>query len=134
MNKPKKGIAVDAWCSKNPGKGGYKAVDIATGKKLFEWKCDYTTNNLVEYIAIAHAIMWCDKYRPKETIWTDSTVAKNWILKNECKTRENLDNLPLLKNRVEKTIQYLKTNQTKTKLTHWKTPIWGQIPADFGRK
>ena len=29
-------IAVDGWCKGNPGKGGYKAIDIDTKDILFQ--------------------------------------------------------------------------------------------------
>ncbi len=131
--KPKQGIAVDAWCSKNPGRGGYKAIDIATGKKLFEWSCNYTTNNLVEFVAICHAMMWRDKYRPNEVIWSDSMTAIAWVKHKYAKTKVNYNKAPDLKHRVDLSIKHLNITQN-TSVNKWNTRQWGEIPADFGRK
>ena len=132
MRKPNKGIAVDGWCSGNPGKGGYKAVDISTGKKLFEWSCDYTTNNLVEFIAIVHAMMWCEKYRPNEIIWTDSMTAISWVSNKKARTKIDFTKASDIQKRVEVCNTYLK--QKSHPLKKWMTKEWGEIPADFGRK
>jgi ribonuclease HI len=46
------------------------------------------------------------------------------------RTNENED-LFLL---IDRAIVWLNSNSYKTKIFKWKTKIWGEIPADFGRK
>jgi ribonuclease HI len=36
--------------------------------------------------------------------------------------------------KVQDAIVWLKTHQFSVKLVKWETEIWGEIPADFGRK
>lgn len=133
MIKPKNGIAVDAWCQGNPGKGGYKAVDIKTKEILFEWSCKYTTNNLVEFIAICHAMMWRDKHRPNEPIWSDSMTAMAWVKHKATKTKIDFTKAPDLKIRHDRCLEYL-SNKDANRIHKWATKQWGEIPADFGRK
>lgn len=128
-----KGIAVDGWCSSNPGKGGYRGVDIETGKELFRWQTDITTNNLVEFLAIVHAAMYQKKHNIKTTIWSDSLTAIAWVRNAKCKTTFDLTKNTELKERIEKSYNYLQKNKSM-QICKWQTKSWGEIPADFGRK
>lgn len=131
--KPKEGIAVDAWCSGNPGKGGYRGVDLKTKRVLFEWSCNYTTNNLVEFIAIGHALMWRDKYKKETIIWSDSMTALAWVKHKATKTKIDYTKAPDVRHRVAVCINHLKKTKTDN-IKKWHTKQWGEIPADFGRK
>jgi ribonuclease HI len=35
---------------------------------------------------------------------------------------------------IERAEQWLKSNTFLTKIVKWETKVWGEIPADFGRK
>jgi ribonuclease HI len=35
---------------------------------------------------------------------------------------------------IERAEQWLKSNTFSTKIIKWETKVWGEIPADFGRK
>lgn len=129
----RKGIAVDGWCSKNPGPGGYRGVDLATGKELFSWETSLTTNNLVEFIAVVHAMKWMKKRGLSLTIWTDSQTALSWTRLAKCKTRFDLEKNPDLRDRVSESIRFI-GEWSGAPPQKWKTGIWGEIPADFGRK
>lgn len=133
MIQQRKGIAVDAWCSKNPGPGGYRGVDLETGKIIFSWNTELTTNNLVEFVAIIHAMKWLKKNKLTQTIWSDSLTAISWVKKVNCKTKFDLEQNLNLKKRIEESIRYLNDNQNN-KVMKWDTKNWGEIPADFGRK
>lgn len=133
MIKPKTGIAVDAWCQDNPGRGGYRGLDLRTGQVLFQWSCQYTTNNLVEFIAIVHAMKWRDKYRPNEKIWSDSMTALAWVKNKATKTKIDFTKAPDLKDRHDKCLKYL-SKESRNHIHKWNTKSWGEIPADFGRK
>ena len=59
--KPTSGICVDGSSRGNPGPAGYKAVDLSTGKELFNVNIGDSTNNIAEFIGLVHAIDYAIK-------------------------------------------------------------------------
>lgn len=128
-----KGIAVDGWCSGNPGKGGYRGIDLETGIELFNWSTNYTTNNLVEFLAIIHACMYLEKHKINLPIYSDSMTGISWVRNKKCKTTLNISLNEELNLRIKKSISYLQKYPSK-QIIKWNTKVNGEIPADFGRK
>lgn len=129
----RKGIAVDAWCSSNPGPGGYRGIDLETGKEVFNWSTNLTTNNLVEFVALVHGMKWIKEKGLSYSVWTDSTTAMSWAKNRACKTKFDLNKNKELKERVSESLDYLKVNKPAN-VIKWDTKKYGEIPADFGRK
>lgn len=135
MEKPIKGIAVDAWCSGNPGPGGYRGVDIKTGLVLFQKKYPYITNNLAEFIAIVHAVGFCkNKDRTYDRIFSDSEIAIAWVEKVGYKSGIELEKGKIAIEDANKCIRFLSQQKTIPLISKWLTKEWGEIPADFNRK
>ena len=73
--------------------------------------------------------------RKKKIIYSDSVTAISWVKKKKCQTK-------LIKNKeneevfllIERAIDWLKNNNHTVVIKKWKTKLWGEIPADFGRK
>lgn len=129
-------IAVDAACSGNPGKVEYQGVFVETGTHLFKspvFECG--TNNIGEFLAIVHCLAWQQKNKLNYPIYSDSVNAQKWVREGVCKTKltENEKNRYLFEviRRAEK---WLSTNDFRVPIYKWRTEIWGEIPADFGRK
>ena len=59
MNKPKLGIVVDGSTRGNPGPSEYRAIDLQTGEILFHKKIGVATNNITEFFALGHALLYC---------------------------------------------------------------------------
>ena len=142
-------IAVDAACSGNPGKMEYQGVfvdfgtDPATTTQLFKSPVfENGTNNIGEFLAIVHALAWQKQKRTQYPIYSDSVNAQKWVREKKCKTKlqPNDKNAYLfeLVERAEKWLcendQWMKENSAVIPVLKWKTEIWGEIPADFGRK
>ena len=118
--------AVDAACSGNPGPMEYQAIDLATGAQVFHYGPVHGTNNIGEFLAIVHALALLDKQGVTgKTIYSDSHNTKlertpqtaplyAVIARAEAWLRQH----PVLQNAVVK----------------WETKLWGEVPADFGRK
>ncbi|MDB2354846.1 ribonuclease H family protein [Flavobacteriaceae bacterium] len=129
-------ISVDAASSGNPGIMEYQGVDTKTKKLLFSHgPFKQGTNNIGEFLALVHGLAELKKIKSNKPIYTDSITAISWVRKKKCNTKlertiEN-ENLFLL---VDRAILWLKSNSYETKILKWKTKIWGEIPADFGRK
>ena len=130
-------IAVDAACAGNPGIMEYRGVLTHNKKQIFK-KGPFKngTNNIGEFLALVHGIaLLKSKKMDNIPIYTDSKTAINWIKRKECKTKivfdsSNEDILSLIR-RAE---NWLKENSFKNPILKWETKVWGEIPADFGRK
>jgi len=129
-------IAVDAACSGNPGKMEYRGVFVDTGTELFKSPVfEGGTNNIGEFLAIVHCLAWQQKNRLNYPIYSDSVNGQKWVREGVCKTKlvETQQNKYLFEviRRAEK---WLHDNTFRVPIIKWRTEIWGEIPADFGRK
>ena len=135
-------IAVDAACSGNPGKMEYQGVYVdfstqpATTKPLFKSPVfPNATNNIGEFLALVHALALEKQQGWRLPIYSDSVNAQIWIRQKKCKTKlqrnEKNDQLFQL---VERAEIWLNNNAIEVPVLKWKTEIWGEIPADYGRK
>lgn len=129
-------IAVDAACSGNPGKMEYRGVFTDTGTELFKSPVfEGGTNNIGEFLAIVHCLAWQQKRKLNYPIYSDSVNGQKWVREGVCKTKlvENEKNKYLFEviRRAEK---WLHDNTFRVPIYKWRTEIWGEIPADFGRK
>lgn len=129
-------ISVDAASSGNPGVMEYQGVDTKTGKKLFrQGPFQQGTNNIGEFLAIVHGLAYLKKNKSDRIIYTDSRTAMSWVRKKYCNTKleENAKNKELFE-MIRRAVEWLKTNSYSTPVVKWETKVWGEIPADFGRK
>ena len=142
IDKPIRGsYAVDAACSGNPGRLEFRCVQIhpRTGKAhqvIFrEGPFAYGTNNIGEFLAIVHALMFFQKQGINRPVYSDSRNAIAWVKHRKCRTQlhRNERNADLFK-LIEKAEKWLKENEYSNPILKWKTEDWGEIPADFGRK
>ncbi len=129
-------IAVDAACSGNPGKVEYQGVFVETNTHLFKspvFECG--TNNIGEFLAIVHCLAWQQKNKLNYPIYSDSVNAQKWVREGICKTKlaENEKNKYLFEV-IRRAENWLHTNTFRVPIYKWRTEIWGEIPADFGRK
>lgn len=142
-------IAVDAACSGNPGKMEYQGVFVDCGKEpamtitLFKSPVfENGTNNIGEFLAIVHALAWQKQYQRQYPIYSDSLNAQKWVREKKCKTKlqPNEKNTYLFEliERAERWLQendeWMRDNATAIPVLKWKTELWGEIPADYGRK
>lgn len=135
-------IAVDAACSGNPGKMEYQGVFVdfatqpATRRDLFKSPVfPNATNNIGEFLALVHALALQKKNGWKYPIYSDSVNAQIWVRQKKCKTKlqPNAKNEQLFE-LVARAEKWLAENAIEVPILKWKTEIWGEIPADYGRK
>lgn len=129
-------IAVDAACSGNPGKMEYRGVFVDTGTELFKSPVfEGGTNNIGEFLAIVHCLAWQQKKHLNYPIYSDSVNGQKWVREGVCKTKlvENEKNKYLFEV-IRRAEQWLHDNTFRVPIMKWRTEIWGEIPADFGRK
>jgi ribonuclease HI len=129
-------VCVDASTSGNPGVTEYRAVDTQTRKVIFNYKLQEATNNIGEFLGIVHTLAkFKSEKKPLKIIYSDSRNAILWVRQKVCKT--NL--APNARNQktfevIERAVKWLKNNDFDTKILKWNTALWGEIPADYGRK
>lgn len=131
-------VAVDAACSGNPGVMEYRGVMADTGDEIFKMgpfaEC---TNNIGEYLAIVHALALIDQGRlHAAAIYSDSVTAQAWVRQRKCKSKlpPSAANAPAF-DLVRRADAWLAAHPTlPVDILKWRTELWGEIPADFGRK
>ena len=127
--------AVDAACAGNPGRMEYRGVCLRTGQEVFHFGPVYGTNNIGEFLAIVHALALLKQQGLPLAVYSDSRNALLWVRKKKCKTSlartARTEALFQLIDRAEK---WLHENTYDTPLLKWETQLWGEVPADFGRK
>ena len=129
-------LAVDAACSGNPGDMEYRGVYTATGQEIFHiGPLKKGTNNVGEFLALVHGLALLKQKGSNLPIYSDSRNAISWVKKKKCKTL--LEREPVneqIFDLIERAEKWLNTNPYSTTILKWETSVWGEIPADFGRK
>jgi ribonuclease HI len=129
-------LSVDAACSGNPGIMEYQGVFTETESMVFHLgPFPVATVNIGEFLALVHALAYLKKNKLTMPIYTDSRTAISWVSRKQIKTNlprnEKTEKLFQL---VDRALFWLHDNSFTTKILKWETRIWGEIPADFGRK
>jgi ribonuclease HI len=93
------------------------------------------TNNIGEFLAIVHCLAWQQKNNLHYPIYSDSINGQRWVSSGLCKTKllETEHNKELFEV-IRRAENWLKNNDFRVPVYKWKTELWGEIPADFGRK
>lgn len=129
-------IAVDASCLGNPGDLEYRGVDTATGEVLFQvGPLSRGTNNIGEFLAIVHALAYLKKQDSLIPVYSDSKVAMLWVKQKKIRTtlKQTAANTKLFE-LIDRATSWLQNNDYPNSILKWDTKVWGEIPADFGRK
>ena len=129
-------IAVDAGCMGNPGIMEYRGVYVRTGQEIFKIGPYIDgTNNIGEFLAIVHGLALLKKKGSNMPIYSDSRTAQAWVRNRKCKTTlAPTPNNGKLLEIVARAEAWLAANTWTNPIIKWETKLWGEIPADFGRK
>lgn len=128
---PTSGIAADGAHSMKRGVTRYRAVDLATGELLFERNIGNQTVNIGEFLGVVEAAKYIIEHRfSPAVIYTDSMTALTWF--REKRTASHKKNAAIKK--AEVFLKAMAVEIDKIEIVHWDTPLWGEIPADFGEK
>lgn len=131
-----KSISVDAACAGNPGRLEFQGVFTDTQTPLFaRGPYEMGTVNIGEFLALVLGLAWLKKNKLDLPIYTDSLTAMAWIRRGKINTKlEWTSKNQKLLQAVHGAMKWLKENDYNTEIIKWKTDIWGEIPADYGRK
>lgn len=128
--------AVDASCKGNPGIMEYRGVELKTGKVLFNvGPFNDATNNIGEFLAIVHALAQMYRQNEWHNIYSDSMTAQAWVRNRQVKTQlKPTDKNKKLFELLGRGLAWIRTHSWPVKILKWQTELWGEIPADYGRK
>ena len=129
-------ISVDAACSGNPGVLEYRGVYTNTGKEIFHrGPFPLGTTNIGEFLAIVTGLAWLEVNNLDLPLYSDSVNGIKWTKIRQVNTKlernSQTEDLFVL---VDKALEWLHNHSYKTNILKWETELWGEIPADFGRK
>lgn len=129
-------IAVDAACAGNPGVMEYRGVSLWDKKELFHHKYEVGTNNIGEFLAIVEGLARLKQAGATDvTLYSDSMIAIGWVRAGKCRTKLELTpRTAELLDVVRRAEAWLAANGISNTIVKWPTDVWGEIPADFGRK
>lgn len=129
-------ISVDGSWNTATGMVEYQGVYTESKELIFRvGPLQDGTNNIVEFLAIVHALAYCKQNKIDLPIYSDSKNAINWVRKKEARTNHpKSDKNAKLFELIERAIKWLNENTYENKILKWKTYAWGENPADFGRK
>lgn len=138
-NQPKPiypALAVDAAWNTATGDMEYRGVDAKTAHELFRQGPYFDgTNNVGEFLAIVHGLAYLKKKGSNLPIYTDSMTAISWIRRKKANTTlKKTGRNAILFDLIARAEKWIQENTWQNKLLKWETKIWGEIPADFGRK
>jgi ribonuclease HI len=129
-------VCVDAACSGSPGPVEYRGVETRSSRQIFKLgPFPDGTNNVGEFLAIIHALAWMDESGKDWPVYTDSKTALSWLKAGKVKT--TLHQSPLNQKLFESIVKaefWLKDHPNRNQVLKWDTELWGENPADFGRK
>lgn len=129
-------LSVDAACSGNPGLMEYRGVYTKTGEEIFrQGSFKNGTNNIGEFLALVHGLALLKQKESTIPVYTDSITAIAWVRAKKAKTKleKNAENA-ILFDLIQRAEKWLAENEYSTQINKWETEVWGEIPADFGRK
>jgi ribonuclease HI len=130
-------ICVDAACNGSPGILEYRGVFTESGDEIFRFgPFPDGTNNVGEFLAIVHALSWMTKHKSPLPVYSDSENGISWVYQGKCKTslKHTAKNAPLFA-MIHSAENWLAENELDDEaVLKWDTELWGEIPADFGRK
>jgi len=129
-------IAVDAAWNSVSKVMEYRGVKTATGEVIFhKGPFEGATNNIGEFLALVHGLAYLKQLNSDLPIYSDSITAIAWVRAKKHKSVV----LPTAKNEIvfnllQRAEAWLHANTFSNPIIKWNTPLWGEIPADFGRK
>lgn len=129
-------IAVDGAWDNTTGLVEYQGIYLKTDEVLFHvGPLEDGTINIVEFLAIVHALALCKQRNWNIPIYSDSKIAMGWVKEKKSRTNHS----PSEKNRklfemLVRAEKWLGNNTNENELLKWETKAWGENPADFGRK
>lgn len=129
-------LAVDAACN-NKGDFEYQGVWNFNKETVFRvGPYKRGSNNIGEFLALVHALAYLNSHKDEKMkqlpIYSDSRIAMGWVKARKCRTKK--DPPPEVQDLIRRAEKWLRHQRYNNPILKWETKVWGEIPADFGRK
>jgi ribonuclease HI len=133
---PPDSIAVDASCPGNPGPVEYRGMLVGKGREVFrQAPVKNGTNNIGEFLAIVHALIYLKERGLAWPVYSDSIQAIRWVKEKHCNTKiPRTEDTRAIYALITRAQAWLRENTYTNEVRKWKTDKWGESPADFNRK
>lgn len=134
---PAVGLCVDAaW---NPKKRAmeYRGVWLHDRTMAFaRGPLKSGSNNLGEFLAIVHALRFLKIKGIDCPVYSDSQTGMTWFRKRRVRSpvASRGDLTPEMYVRLTRALLWVGRNNPSKPVAKWETELWGEIPADYGRK
>src|SRR5574342_357741 len=121
VSRPNIGYAIDGSCEGNPGTRYYRCIDLSNGQTIFkQGPFMDSTNNIMEFLALIHALAYCKTNKINVPIYTDSITALAWLRNKIVNTRlkrtnRNSKTFELL----DRAISWMYNNSWNTEILKW---------------
>jgi ribonuclease HI len=114
----------------------YRGVYVADGTEIFHvGPFEDGTNNIGEFLGIVHALALLAQKKSNLPIYSDSVNAIKWVERKKCNTKlKETSRNQIIFELIARAEKWLNENTYSNPILKWQTEIWGEIPADFGRK
>lgn len=131
MERPTRGIAVDAAHSTKNEITEYQGIDLATGEQIFYRNLGNQTVNIGEFLAIVDAVKYIiENDYPDKVIYSDSMTALSWFRNKRTASNKKCKDLQ----KAEIFLRVMAYDVDEIEVHHWDNKNWGETPADFGNK
>ena len=129
-------ISVDGASSSRGGMSEYRGVYTHNAEEIFRMgPFPDGTNNLMEFLALVHALGFCKQKGITLPIYSDSRTAILWVRNKKIKTKQaRTERNKQLFALIDRALIWLEENDYANQILKWETKVWGEIPADFNRK
>jgi ribonuclease HI len=125
-------LCVDAAWNFRTNAIEYRGVWLADRKLAFaEGPFWDATNNIAEFLAIVDGLSLLASEGRSCPVYSDSKVAIGWVRDKEVRSKSML--LGKTSSQINDLVEQA-TDYEHNLVLKWETRIWGEIPADFGRK
>lgn len=111
----------------------YRGVKMPEGEVVFQISPTKGAScNIAEFLAIVHALAYQKKENSNLPIYSDSKIAINWVRQKTHRSKEMKTDY--VRGLMERAVKYLHTNSITQQVKWYNKYIFGENPADYGRK
>lgn len=147
VTKPSSGWCCDASCIPNRssikndgyfhGRCEHRTLDLSTGEEVHRSVIyEQGTINLAEFLGIYWSLRLLHEKGDRTTaVWSDSIYAINWVRAKATRSKMPLNEFTYeIIDAAAEGVEWLRKHNPPNAVMKWRTDLWNDVPADFGRK
>ena len=130
------GLVVDGACNKY-NDWEYQGVWLDSRSSAFKSKVyPHGTNNLAEFLGLIEGLKLVKERGLDCPVYSDSQIAICWVRKkaHKCGLASKGELLPEVQRMLDAAVNWLYVVDSLPPIFQWRTRLWGENPADYGRK